>query len=195
MACSTDADCQSAQGPGTDFVCACPGQVTATGTDTAQTCVTSGSCDPSVGHVRAAGLPRRRGHLPRDRVPGRRPTTSSATRTSTHARSPAKSARSSLASTRTSALSPTTASRWWVDENRNLLAGGPRRPRRSRSRVSGRVPHDRRGEAARRQRHERRQRDLWRVRFPSRSFSPPRSRSTSRRSCRTGPRTRRSTGT
>ena len=49
MACATDADCQSAQGPGTDFICACPGQVTATGTDTAETCVTSGSCDPSVG--------------------------------------------------------------------------------------------------------------------------------------------------
>jgi 5'-nucleotidase / UDP-sugar diphosphatase len=49
MACATDADCQSAQGPGTDFVCACPGQVTATGTLTAQTCVTNGSCDPSVG--------------------------------------------------------------------------------------------------------------------------------------------------
>ena len=31
MACSTDADCQSAPGPGADFVCACPGQVTADG--------------------------------------------------------------------------------------------------------------------------------------------------------------------
>ncbi|HEY1695910.1 MAG TPA: bifunctional UDP-sugar hydrolase/5'-nucleotidase [Polyangiaceae bacterium] len=49
MACSTDADCQGAQGPGADFVCACPGQVNATGTTTSQTCITSGSCDPNVG--------------------------------------------------------------------------------------------------------------------------------------------------
>jgi 5'-nucleotidase len=49
MSCSSDADCQTLQGPGLSFVCACPGQVDATGTVDAQTCVTSGSCDPSVG--------------------------------------------------------------------------------------------------------------------------------------------------
>jgi 5'-nucleotidase len=37
VACSTDADCTSAG----DFVCACPGQVNATGTDTNQTCDSS----------------------------------------------------------------------------------------------------------------------------------------------------------
>jgi 5'-nucleotidase len=42
-ACSADSDCPA------NFVCACQGQVTATGTVTAQTCVSSGSCDPSVG--------------------------------------------------------------------------------------------------------------------------------------------------
>ena len=46
--CSTDSDCANGP-PGASFVCACPGQVKATGTDTAQTCQTNGSCDPSVG--------------------------------------------------------------------------------------------------------------------------------------------------
>jgi 5'-nucleotidase/UDP-sugar diphosphatase len=50
-ACSSDSDCQGGQGPGADFVCACQGQATATGTVDAQTCVMTqgGSCDPSVG--------------------------------------------------------------------------------------------------------------------------------------------------
>jgi 5'-nucleotidase / UDP-sugar diphosphatase len=46
--CSTDSDCANGP-PGSAYVCACPGQVTATGTDVAQTCQTAGSCDPSVG--------------------------------------------------------------------------------------------------------------------------------------------------
>ena len=49
LACSADADCQSNPALGSLFVCACPGKVKATGTNTAQTCQTSGSCDPSVG--------------------------------------------------------------------------------------------------------------------------------------------------
>jgi 5'-nucleotidase len=50
MACSTDSDCQNGP-PGPDFICACPGQVQATGTVEAQTCVMpqGGGCDPSVG--------------------------------------------------------------------------------------------------------------------------------------------------
>ena len=50
MACSSDADCQNGP-PGTNFVCACPDHVQATGTDQTQTCVMppGGSCDPSVG--------------------------------------------------------------------------------------------------------------------------------------------------
>jgi 5'-nucleotidase/UDP-sugar diphosphatase len=55
MACATDSDCQNgpapagAPVPGGSFVCSCPGQVKATGTNAAQTCVTNGSCDRSVG--------------------------------------------------------------------------------------------------------------------------------------------------
>jgi 5'-nucleotidase len=48
MACATDADCQNGT-PGPNFICACPGQVKATGTDSAQTCVQNGPCDTSVG--------------------------------------------------------------------------------------------------------------------------------------------------
>ncbi len=55
MACSTDSDCQNgpapngAPVPGANFVCACPTQVKATGTQSAQTCVSAGACDKSVG--------------------------------------------------------------------------------------------------------------------------------------------------
>lgn len=56
MQCSRDADCQNGPAvpagapiPGGNFVCACPTQVKETGTDAAQTCQTTGACDPSVG--------------------------------------------------------------------------------------------------------------------------------------------------
>lgn len=55
MACATDGDCQNGPAPGgapipgTNFVCACPTQVRSTGSDTAQTCVSTGTCDRGVG--------------------------------------------------------------------------------------------------------------------------------------------------
>jgi 5'-nucleotidase len=43
--CGSDAECADLGA----FVCACPGQATATGTAAAEVCVTAGSCDPGVG--------------------------------------------------------------------------------------------------------------------------------------------------
>jgi 5'-nucleotidase len=46
-ACSTDGDCSGVVGRA--FVCACPGQVHATGTASAETCATHGTCSLDVG--------------------------------------------------------------------------------------------------------------------------------------------------
>ena len=147
LSCSTDSDCQSAQGPGASFICACVGGVTATGTDTAQTCVSSGACAPGTGQCIRQDC-RDDVATFHEKACANAPDANKAqcdTDSSTRAPSRVRSASSSRVSTRPWALAPTTASRSSDDEIRSLLHPRPRRSRRHRASLSGELLHDRAG--------------------------------------------------